>query len=174
MGVDLDPEAVGDPAHRTDRADRGRRDAVIAARHHLACIQTQVTHRGSDILTVRSGPSHRVSRLAQAHSSQLQTASPARTTALRTRVAFADSDDFDALRLWAVGHNAWKDKRSAALIVSDDGRFWKVFRDGSTQQVDNRRGQVKRAGQPAETRPGHKSRSWRTGTVLALIPHPIR
>jgi hypothetical protein len=36
--------------------------------------------------------------------------------------AFADSADFDALRLWAVNHNDWKGIRTVAVIVSDDER----------------------------------------------------
>jgi len=48
--------------------------------------------------------------------------------------AFADSDDFDALRLWAVEHNDWKGIRTVAVIVSDDERSWKINRDGSAKQ----------------------------------------
>ena len=61
--------------------------------------------------------------------------------------AFADSDDFDALRLWAVDHNDWKGIRTVAVIVSDDGRFWKVNRDGSAQQVSDVRGRTGGASQ---------------------------
>jgi hypothetical protein len=56
--------------------------------------------------------------------------------------AFADSDDFDALRLWAVHHNNWKGVHTVAVIVSDDERFWKVKRDGSAQEVSNVRGRT--------------------------------
>jgi hypothetical protein len=49
--------------------------------------------------------------------------------------AFADSDDFDALRLRAVGHNEWKGVRTVAVIVSDDERFWKINRDGSANRT---------------------------------------
>jgi Domain of unknown function (DUF3883) len=54
--------------------------------------------------------------------------------------AFADSDDFDALRAWAVDHNEWKGKSTVALIVSDEGRFWKVHPNGSADEVSNVRG----------------------------------
>jgi hypothetical protein len=61
--------------------------------------------------------------------------------------AFADSDDFDALRLWAVDHNYWKGIRTVAVIVSDEERFWKVRRDGSVQEVSDVRG---RTGGPSQ------------------------
>jgi hypothetical protein len=61
--------------------------------------------------------------------------------------AFADSDDFDALRLWAVDHNDWKGVRTAAMVASDDGRFWYVRRDGSTREISNVRG---RTGGPSQ------------------------
>ncbi len=51
--------------------------------------------------------------------------------------AFADSDDFDALRTWAVHHNEWKGTRTVAFIVSDEGRFWKVHRDGRAVPISN-------------------------------------
>jgi hypothetical protein len=41
--------------------------------------------------------------------------------------AFADSADFDTLRLWAVTHNEWKGPQMAAVIVADDDRVWYVF-----------------------------------------------
>jgi hypothetical protein len=61
--------------------------------------------------------------------------------------AFAESGDFDALRLWAVDHNDWKGIHTVAVIVSDDERFWKVKRDGSVQEVSNTRG---RTGGPSQ------------------------
>lgn len=61
--------------------------------------------------------------------------------------AFADSDDFDALRLWAVDNNDWKGIRTVAVVVSDDERFWKVKRDGSTTQVSAVRGRTGGASQ---------------------------
>jgi hypothetical protein len=60
--------------------------------------------------------------------------------------AFADSDDFDALRLWAVEHNDWKGMRPGAVIASDSGRFWYVRRDGSVREASNVRGRT--AGRP--------------------------
>jgi hypothetical protein len=36
---------------------------------------------------------------------------------LHPYAAFADSDDFDALRVWAVNHNEWKGKSTVAIIV---------------------------------------------------------
>jgi hypothetical protein len=50
--------------------------------------------------------------------------------------AFADSDDFDALRVWAVHGNDWKGERTAAIVVSDEGSFWKVFPDGSFEPIN--------------------------------------
>lgn len=45
------------------------------------------------------------------------------------------SDDFDALRLWAVKHNGWKGVRTAAVIVSDAGRVWYVSRSGKAREA---------------------------------------
>lgn len=57
--------------------------------------------------------------------------------------AFAESGDFDALRLWAVDHNDWKGARKVAVIASDAGRFWLIRRDGSVlREVSNVRGQT--------------------------------
>jgi hypothetical protein len=56
--------------------------------------------------------------------------------------AFAESDDFDALRLWAVDHNDWKGTRQGAVIASDSGRFWYVRRDGSAREASNVRGRT--------------------------------
>jgi hypothetical protein len=61
--------------------------------------------------------------------------------------AFADSDDFDVLRLWAVDHNDWKSIRTVAVIVSEEERYWKVHRDGSVHEVSNIRG---RTGGPSQ------------------------
>jgi hypothetical protein len=61
--------------------------------------------------------------------------------------AFADSDDFDALRLLAVEHNDWKGIRTVAVIVSDDERFWKINRDGSAKELSNVRGRTGGASQ---------------------------
>jgi hypothetical protein len=61
--------------------------------------------------------------------------------------AFADSDDFDALRLWAIDHNDWKGTHTVAVIVSDNESFWKVKRDGSAQEVSNVRGRTGGASQ---------------------------
>lgn len=55
---------------------------------------------------------------------------------------FAESQDFDALRLWAVDHNDWKGIRTAAVIASDEGRFWYLRRDGSTREISNVRGRT--------------------------------
>ena len=46
--------------------------------------------------------------------------------------AFADSDDFDTLRAWALDHNEWKDIRSGALIVCRRG----TLLDGEPKRVD--------------------------------------
>jgi hypothetical protein len=54
--------------------------------------------------------------------------------------AFADSPDFDALRLWAVTHNDWKGPRMAAVIVSDDDRVWYVSPSGRAREVSYVRG----------------------------------
>lgn len=48
--------------------------------------------------------------------------------------ALADSEDFDALRLWAVEHNDWKGIRTDAVIVSDEGRFWYISRSGNSRE----------------------------------------
>ena len=42
---------------------------------------------------------------------------------LRPYPAFADCDDHDTLRQWAVKKNNWQGPRARAVIVSDDGRF---------------------------------------------------
>ncbi len=55
--------------------------------------------------------------------------------------AFGDSDDFDALASWAVDHNDWQGKSNAALIVSDEGRFWKVQPNGSISEISSARQQ---------------------------------
>lgn len=56
--------------------------------------------------------------------------------------AFAESDDFDALRLWAVKNNAWKGIRQAAVIASDEGRFWYINRSGAAREASNERGRT--------------------------------
>lgn len=56
--------------------------------------------------------------------------------------AFADSNDFDALRLWAINHNDWKGARQGAVIASDDGRFWYVSPNGSVREASNVRGRT--------------------------------
>ncbi len=57
--------------------------------------------------------------------------------------ALAESEDFDALRLWAVDHNDWKGTKKVAVISSDSGRFWLIRRDGSIlREVSNARGQT--------------------------------
>ena len=56
--------------------------------------------------------------------------------------AVADSDDFDALRLWAVEHDDWKGTRQGAVIASDSGRFWYVRRDGSVREASDVRGRT--------------------------------
>ena len=61
--------------------------------------------------------------------------------------AFADSDDFDALRSWAVDNNNWKGVRTAALIVSDEGRFCYVSRSGKAREASNVRGKTGGASQ---------------------------
>ena len=62
--------------------------------------------------------------------------------------AFAESDDFDALRLWAVEHNDWKGTKKVAVISSDSGRFWLIRRDGSVlREVSNVRGRTGRRSQ---------------------------
>ncbi|BBY41331.1 hypothetical protein MMAN_54650 [Mycobacterium mantenii] len=58
---------------------------------------------------------------------------------LGSHPAFADSDDFDALRLWAVKHNDWKGVRTAAVIVSDAGRVWYVSRSGKAREASDER-----------------------------------
>lgn len=61
--------------------------------------------------------------------------------AVATCPAFAESDDFDALRLWAVTNNDWKGTRKVAVIASDEGRFWLIRRDGSVlREVSHERG----------------------------------
>jgi len=55
---------------------------------------------------------------------------------------FAASDDFDALRRWAVDHNVWKVTRQGAVMASDEGRFWYVNRDGSVREASNVRGRT--------------------------------
>jgi 5-methylcytosine-specific restriction enzyme B len=50
--------------------------------------------------------------------------------------AFAESSDFDALRLWAVDHNDWKGTQTAAVIVSDEGRVWYVSRSGNAREAN--------------------------------------
>jgi hypothetical protein len=75
--------------------------------------------------------------------------------------AFAGSDHFDALRLWAAEHNDWKGPRKVAVIASDEGRFWLIRRDGSVlREVSDVRGrtggrsQAKKLGQRLDgTRP---------------------
>jgi len=59
-----------------------------------------------------------------------------------TAPAFAESENFDALRLWAVKHNEWKGIRQAAVIASDSGRFWYVSRSGSVREASNERGRT--------------------------------
>jgi hypothetical protein len=61
---------------------------------------------------------------------------------LRPYPAYADCDDFDALRLWAVKNNDWQGMRARAVIVSDDGRDWYVDRHGVDQQVSSVRGKA--------------------------------
>ena len=56
--------------------------------------------------------------------------------------AFAESPDFDALRLWAVDHNDWKGIRTAAVIVSDEGHFWYVSRSGKEREGSHARGRT--------------------------------
>lgn len=56
---------------------------------------------------------------------------------LGSHPAFADSDDFDALRLWAVKYNDWKGVRTAAVIVSDAGRVWYVSRSGKAREASH-------------------------------------
>jgi hypothetical protein len=55
---------------------------------------------------------------------------------------FAESDDFDALRLWAVDNNDWKGIRQAAVIASAAGKFWYVNRDGSARPASDERGET--------------------------------
>jgi hypothetical protein len=66
---------------------------------------------------------------------------------LGSHPAFADSEDFDALRLWTVEHNDWKGTRTAAVIVSDEGRFWYVSRSGNAREASNVRGHTGGASQ---------------------------
>jgi hypothetical protein len=54
--------------------------------------------------------------------------------------AFADSSDFDTLRLWAVTRNAWQGPRMAAVIVSDEHRVWYVSPSGRAREVSYVRG----------------------------------
>jgi hypothetical protein len=61
--------------------------------------------------------------------------------------AFADSADFDTLRLWAVSHNEWKGPQMAAVIVADDDRVWYVSRSGKAREVSYERG---RTGGPSQ------------------------
>ncbi|MGC2380723.1 MAG: hypothetical protein WA622_26980 [Mycobacterium sp.] len=61
--------------------------------------------------------------------------------------AFADSPDFDTLRRWAVTHNDWKGIRTAAVIVSDEGRVWYVSPSGKEREASNVRGQSGHASQ---------------------------
>lgn len=56
--------------------------------------------------------------------------------------AFAESSDFDAIRLWAVDHNDWKGIRTAAVIVSDQGRFWYISRSGKAREASDVRGRT--------------------------------
>jgi hypothetical protein len=56
--------------------------------------------------------------------------------------AYAESDDFDALRWWAVENNPWKGVRQGAVIGSASGRFWYVSRDGSVREVSDDPGQT--------------------------------
>jgi serine/threonine protein kinase len=75
--------------------------------------------------------------------------------------AFADSDDFDALRQWAIDHNDWKGTGTAALIVSDEGRFWEIHRDGSAEPIRD-----------VPTNPGQPSRHDKYAALLAKGPSP--
>lgn len=50
--------------------------------------------------------------------------------------ALAESDDRDALAAWAVRNNDWQGIRTVAVIVSDEGRFWKLHRGGSLVEID--------------------------------------
>ena len=80
---------------------------------------------------------------------------------LRPYAAFADCTDFETLRLWAVKNNEWKGQRANAVIVSDEGRFWYVARNGSCREVSSVRGrankpsQVERLTGRLEDRPGY-------------------
>jgi hypothetical protein len=61
--------------------------------------------------------------------------------------AFADSSDFDTLRIWAVTHNEWKGPKMAAVIVADDNRVWYLSRSGIVREVSWARG---RTGGPSQ------------------------
>jgi hypothetical protein len=54
--------------------------------------------------------------------------------------AYADSSDFDALRRWAITRNDWKGVKTAAVIVSDEGRVWYVSPSGKEREASNVRG----------------------------------
>lgn len=55
--------------------------------------------------------------------------------------AYAQSDEFDALRQWAAANNDWKGPRKVAVIASESGDFWLIRRDGSVlRQVSHVRG----------------------------------
>ena len=68
--------------------------------------------------------------------------------------AFAESDDFDALRLWAIDHNDWKGKSQGAVIASDAGRSGTYV--GTVRRVKR----AMYAGGPAAA---HRSRSLLSG-----------
>lgn len=94
------------------------------------------------------------------------------TDFLRPYPAYADCEDFDTLRRWAVKNNQWQGPRSRAVIVSDDHRFWYVARDGIDEEVSaehkNSYSQVERLTFRLE------GRTHRNNRGLTYVPPPER